>query len=86
MQINVERKPNAQNVLTEIYHGVALVDRLLQTFSRSSVLVSQIDEGRCHPSGVATANQMFQDLMRIFLHQNTIVERVRFTFVGVKVQ
>ena len=72
-----------QDVLAQVAGRVALVDRRLQPLVAERIFVAQIDVGRRGPGGVAAEDDPFEDLMRIVLHQDAIVERARLALVGV---
>ena len=54
---------------------VAFVDRLLQLAIAAAVLVPQIDVGGPSASRVAGDQDAFEQLVRILLHQDAVVER-----------
>jgi len=80
---DVEREGRAEDVLTEQPGGVAFVDRELQATARKRILDADIEVSRRRLRGVAAQNNPFDHLMRIELHQVTIVKRPRFALVGI---
>ena len=82
-KINVERKVAAQNVLAQQVVGVAFSIACLQDAKAAAVFVTQIEVGRGRPRRAAGDDDAFEQLMRILLHQDAIVERARLALVGV---
>lgn len=83
MQIHVEVFAAAENVFAEQVCRVAILDRLLECSITASELVPQIDVGRAALDRVAGDGDPLNDLMRIALHDDPIVERPRLGLVGV---
>ena len=83
VQIHVEVFAAAENVLAEQIRLVAILDRLLECSITATELVPQIDVGRAALDRVAGDGDPLNDLMRIALHDDAVVERPRLGLIGV---
>ena len=83
VQINVEREIGPLDVLAEQVVRVALLDRPVERAVRAAEFITQVDVRRRRADGVRRDHDPFQELMRIVLHQDAIVERARLALVAV---
>ena len=65
---------------------VALVDRRIEHAVAAAVFVTQIDVRRVRANRMARDRDAFEQLVRILLHQDAVVERARLALVGVDAQ
>ena len=86
VQVDVEVEVLAEDVLAEQVGRVGLVDRLLHDCGSAAVFVAEVDVGRAGPRRVAGEDDPFEDLVRVLLHQDAVVERARLALVGVDAQ
>src|SRR5262245_4233087 len=76
----------AEDVPSEQVGGVALVDGPLQDAIAAAILVAQVEVGGAGAGGVAGEDDAFEDLMRVLLHEDAVVEGARLALVGVDAQ
>ena len=74
MLVNVEVKILAENVLAEQIVRVSFVDGFLHDPKTAAVFVTEVDVRRAGPGRVASKDDAFQELVRIFLHEDAVVE------------
>src|SRR5947209_2393853 len=76
VEVNVEVKTLlSQDVFTEQLGVVKLIDRLLQDAVALAVFITKIEVRRGRAGGIASDDDAFQDLVRIFFLKNTIIKR-----------
>ena len=83
MHVNIEREIGAADVLAQIAGLVAFVDGRLQTLIAQRVFVADVEIGRRGPGSVGAEDDAFDNLVRILLHQDAVVECARLALVGV---
>src|SRR5262249_53515274 len=86
VQINVERKIGPQDVLPEEAIVVTLADGPIERAIGAAELVAEIDISGVAPDGVGRNDDSLEDLMRIVLHQDAVIESAGFAFVSVDAQ
>src|SRR5262249_11864659 len=86
MEIDVEIEALAEDVFAGQIIRVQLINRLLQDAKRPAVFVAEVNVGDARARGVAGEQDTFEDLMRIFLHEDAVVEGARLALVGVDAQ
>ena len=76
-------KPRAVDVLAQVPGGPGLGDRRLENPVGVDVLEPQIDVGRRRLGREAGDQDPLEELVRVLLHQQAVVERRRLALVGV---
>ena len=72
-----------KNVLAQQIVGIHLVDSFLQRAITFAVFVSQVEVSCGRLGGIASDDNAFEHLMRIFFDQHAIVERAWFALVTI---
>src|SRR3974390_836165 len=80
---HIEIEPGTENRGAEISFPVSFSDSPADPVGRTPVSPAQKDIARIGLYGISGQNQSFQELVRISLHQDAILESARFHFVGV---
>ena len=83
MHVDVEAEVRAKDVLPENPRRVAFVDGGLQVSVGVTIFVANVEIRARAFNRIAGKHDAFEYLMRIFLHQDTIVIRTRFRLVGI---
>src|SRR5262249_12378965 len=83
MNVDVQMKILPENVPTQQIGCISLVDCSLHRAATAPVLVADIDVSRARMGCVASEDNPFKHLVRVFFHEDTVVEGARLAFIGV---
>ena len=83
MKIDIEIEALAKNILSKQAVGIGLVDRFLHGPKGPAIFVADIDIRFPGAGGVAGDDDPFQDLVRVLLHEDAVIESSRLALVGV---
>ncbi len=73
----------AENILSDVSRSSGFIDGLLQNPRAQDHFSADIDVSRFCANGIAGQQDAFQDLVRIALHQLSVLERAGLALVGV---
>ena len=86
MQHNIQIETCAFDVLAQQTRCVTFFDRGIQSSITAAILVTKVEIGVVGFDRMAGNHDAFDQLMRILLHQDPIIESSRFAFIGVDTQ
>ena len=83
MNVNFQIVARAKNIFAEKIFRARFLDGAIQNLRSFRHFATDVDIGQLHVVREAGDDHAFDQLMRIFVHDLTILERARFGFVGI---
>ena len=83
MDVNVQIKAAAQDVVAQVAGGLGLANRLFEPRRRAGVLAPDVNVGFVRADAIRRNRDPFQQVMRVAVNQDAVFEGARLRLVGV---
>ncbi len=83
MRVHFQVEPGTHDIFSKIPFGVSLFESFVHDIAQFPELATHIDVGRIDLAGIGAQDHAFDQQVRVFHQEFSILTRTRFAFVGV---